>query len=85
VQNQYSFAQNKVADYESSTAAYNLVNIGGMLNVSLWGQNLMLHLAVLNVFNTAYYDHLSRYKSDGIYNMGRNVTVKISVPLAVGM
>jgi len=45
-----------------------------------------------NLLNTAYQDHLSRLKyfefypnstgHNGIYNMGRNISVKLDFPLA---
>jgi iron complex outermembrane receptor protein len=36
-----------------------------------------LHLSVNNLFNRAYQNHLSRLKEGGIYNMGRNIAMKV--------
>jgi len=83
VQNQYSFAQNLVAAEETSTPAYQLFNAGIACNFEVKQQKIQLNLAVNNILNETYYDHLSRYKTDGIYNRGRNFNIKISIPLAL--
>ena len=92
-------AQNRVYlanNTETSTPGYALFNAGcgtdicnnkgkQVFNISLFGNNL---------FNTAYQDHLSRpkyfepYPTDprgryGIYNMGRNIGIRITVPLKI--
>ena len=40
-----------------------------------------MNLSANNLLNEKYFDHLSRYKNEGIYNMGRNFVVKLSVPV----
>ena len=81
LQNQYSFAQNRVADNEMSTPDYNLLNAGIIFEFGIKSQKLQLNLSANNLLNETYYDHLSRYKVDEIYNMGRSFNVKISVPM----
>jgi iron complex outermembrane receptor protein len=81
LQNQYSFAQNRVADNETSTPGYNLLNVGFMLEFGIKSQKIQLNISADNILNETYYDHLSRYKVDEIYNMGRSFNVKINVPL----
>ncbi|OAV75528.1 putative TonB-dependent receptor precursor [Bacteroidales bacterium Barb7] len=81
LQNQYSFAQNRIAEYETATGAYNLVNTGLAFEFQHGKQKILLNAAVNNLFNQRYYDHLSRYKQDGIYNMGRNINIRLSLPL----
>ncbi|GAB6012714.1 TonB-dependent receptor domain-containing protein [Viscerimonas tarda] len=80
LQYQYSFAQNRVAEYETTTAAYNLVNAGLAFEFQFGKQKMLFNTTVSNIFNQRYYDHLSRYKQDGIYNMGRNINVRLSLP-----
>ncbi|MDR3095309.1 MAG: TonB-dependent receptor [Bacteroidales bacterium] len=80
LQNQYAFAQNRVAEYETTTGAYDLVNAGLSFEFQFGQQKILFNAAVSNLFNTAYYDHLSRYKQDGIYNMGRNFNFRIRLP-----
>ncbi|KAA6315092.1 hypothetical protein EZS27_034401, partial [termite gut metagenome] len=80
LQEQYSFAQNRIAEYETFTGAYNLVNVGVSFEFQFGKQTILFNTAVNNLFNETYYDHLSRYKQDGIYNMGRNYTFRLSLP-----
>jgi iron complex outermembrane receptor protein len=79
----YSFAQNRVASYETTTPHYNVVNAGVDFNFAIGRHFTPLELSatVDNIFNEAYYDHLSRYKTEGIYNVGRNFNIKLSLPL----
>ncbi|MCL1868757.1 MAG: TonB-dependent receptor [Paludibacter sp.] len=81
LQNQYSFTQNKVAENETKTPDYNLLNAGFAFEFGIKYQKILLNLAANNLLNETYYDHLSRYKVDGIYNMGRSFNVKISIPM----
>jgi iron complex outermembrane receptor protein len=77
LQNIYSFAQNKVALNEISTPDYNLLNAGVILEFGA----VQLNISANNLLNETYYDHLSRYKTNDIYNRGRNFNIKINVPL----
>ncbi|GHT20168.1 TonB-dependent receptor [Bacteroidia bacterium] len=83
LQEQYSFAQNSIAEYETATPAYNLVNAGLAFEFQCGKQKIKFNAAVNNIFNTVYYDHLSRYKQEGIYDRGRNLNLKVSVPFGV--
>ena len=80
-QNKYSFAQNKVADNETPTPDYNLLNAGILLEFGAKSQPIQINISVNNLLNETYYDHLSRYKVYGIYNIGRCINVKINVPI----
>ncbi|KAA6321893.1 putative TonB-dependent receptor [termite gut metagenome] len=80
LQEQYSFAQNRIDEYETSTGVYNLVNAGVSFGFQFGKQTILFNTAINNLFNKAYYDHLSRYKQDGIYNMGRNFNFRLSLP-----
>jgi iron complex outermembrane receptor protein len=74
-------AQNQVASYEEPSPAYYLLSAGMIVEFLYNKQKLLFNVAVNNLFNEVYYDHLSRYKTDGIYNMGRNIHVGLSLPL----
>ena len=82
LQNQYSFAQNRVAENETKTSDYNLLNAGFTFEFGVKSQKILLNFATNNLLNETYYDHLSRYKIDEIYNMGRSFNVKIVVLLS---
>jgi iron complex outermembrane receptor protein len=77
---------------ETPTPGYTLFNIGtGTDIVSKSGvKKCTFILSVNNVFDVAYQNHLSRLKyagvntftaRTGVYNMGRNISIKLVVPL----
>ncbi|MDR0798694.1 MAG: TonB-dependent receptor [Dysgonamonadaceae bacterium] len=74
-----SFAQNRTAAYETATPAYHVVDAGALLDWKLAKQTIRLNVAANNLFNAQYYDHLSRYKQEGIYNIGRNFVARVSL------
>jgi iron complex outermembrane receptor protein len=85
VQLEYYAAQNRVFlayNTETPTAGYALFNAGigsGFTNKK--GKTFMnVYLTGNNLFDVAYYDHLSR-----IYNMGRNISLKLDFPLDFSM
>ena len=80
--NHYSFTQNLVAQYETETPAYNLLNAGANFEFQFGIKRLIFNLSANNLLNTAYFDHLARYKNEGIYNMGRNIVLKLTLPVA---
>ena len=78
---------------ETATPGYALFNLGvgsGFTNKA--GKTIFnVYLMVNNLFDVAYYDHLSRLKyftsptgtdpTRGIHNLGRNISFKIDIPL----
>ncbi|OWP61597.1 TonB-dependent receptor [Hymenobacter amundsenii] len=93
---EHNFQQNRIFsafDTETRTPGYTLVNLGlGSEVVSAKDRTLFsLYLTLNNVFNVAYQNHLSRLKytavneatgRQGVFNMGRNLSVKLIVPLS---
>jgi iron complex outermembrane receptor protein len=88
------FTQNKYyAAYstETKTPGYTLLNFGAGSDVILKRKTLCsLYISVNNLADIAYQSHLSRLKytavnyaigRTGIYNMGRNVSFKLLVPI----
>jgi iron complex outermembrane receptor protein len=73
------FSQNKVNAYETETGGYTLLNVGfgGLLRIT--GQDIELRLSTNNLFDKAYISHLSRLKPDGIVNIGRNISLALTV------
>lgn len=83
------FNQNRVDVFETSTAGYTLVNLAMGTTFMLKNQPLRLNISANNLFDKAYYDHLSRFKpgrldegdpTAGYYNQGRNVSVGLYLP-----
>ncbi|MCL1938951.1 MAG: TonB-dependent receptor [Candidatus Azobacteroides sp.] len=81
LQYQYSFKQNRIAEYEMPTDAYSLINTGVYLDFNIHKYKFRADVVVNNLLNKCYYDHLSRYKAEGIYNIGRNFIFKLTVPI----
>ena len=83
------FRQNRIDKFETASAGYSLVNLGLGTTFILGKQPLRLNLSANNLFDKAYYDHLSRFKpgrldesapSVGYYNQGRNISVGLYLP-----
>lgn len=73
---------------ESETAGYTLVNAGIRFTIKYSTNNTFdIHLQIDNLFNKSYQNHLSRlkyfeeYEGKGIYNMGRNTILRITMPI----
>lgn len=97
IQMEYSAPQNRAFvayNTETPTAGYTLFNAGigaGLTNKK--GRTIVnAYLMGNNLFDVAYYDHLSRLKyfyfsandtnpTHGLYNMGRNFSFKLDFPL----
>ena len=86
-QNHYYMAD----DTETATPSYTLLNFSAGTDLLLHGRKMAeLYLTVQNLTNRAYQSHLSRLKytdinvvtgHQGVYNMGRNITMKLVIPL----
>lgn len=75
---------------ETFTEAYTLINISMSSEIKFQkGKNLFLQFQVNNLFDVAYQSNLSRLKyfeyydqsakgHSGVYNMGRNICLKVS-------
>jgi iron complex outermembrane receptor protein len=73
----YFFEQNKVAIYEQTSDAYQLINLG--CNGSLLTKHKIdFSFGVNNLLNVKYIDHLSRLKPYEIANPGRNFYIKLN-------
>ena len=76
-----TFNQNNVSPFETPTNSFNLLSAGFGGNISLFKNELTLYVSGTNLTNTRYINHLSRLKSDGIFNMGRNISLGITYQL----
>ena len=74
-----------VDDTETATPAYTLLNASAGTDIVIKGKKrASLYLLADNLLDTAWQSHLSRLKEIGICNMGRNLTVKLVVPISSG-
>lgn len=74
----YVFQQKLLYPTENTTPSYTLVNLGGSIE---WKRkhDYQLNIMAKNLFNTAYYNHLSRYKNYGLLNMGRDIYINLKI------
>ena len=69
--------QGRVSTFEETTDGYTLLNLSGVWETQFLDNELDIFWSVNNVFDKEYYDHLSRLKTAGIHEMGRNISVGI--------
>ena len=88
------FAQNNAFtgyNTETNTPAYHLINLGYSTNI-MRKQKVFFQVSLIaqNITDVAYQNHLSRLKYSaenvasgrmGVFNMGRNFSLKVNVPL----
>ncbi|MGJ8739144.1 TonB-dependent receptor [Zobellia laminariae] len=75
------FKQDNVSGFELASDGYNLLNIGLGGTTLLFNHPIDIRLSGNNILNMDYISHLSRLKSDGISNIGRNINLGVSIPL----
>ena len=73
-----TFNQNNVSGFETKSNGYILVNLGIGGNLKLGEIAFNIHLNGNNLLNKSYIAHLSRLKTDGIPNIGRNIVLGIN-------
>ena len=67
---------------ETATEGYTLVGVSASTEVMRKGKRIAtVSLIADNLTDEVYFDHLSRLKYAGIHNPGRNVTLKLELPL----
>jgi len=77
----YVFSQNCIAPAEINTPAYFLLNAKAGVKILFNKGYMVVGISANNLLNELYYDHLSRLKDYGIYNIGRNISLNFSIPL----
>ena len=80
-------------DTETVTPGYALLSLSAGTDIQIKGKKIAeLYITADNLFNKAYQNHLSRLKycdenvvtgRRGVYNMGRNITFKVVVPIKI--
>lgn len=80
-------------DTETPTPGYALLSLSAGTDIQVKGKKIAeLYVTADNLLNKVYQNHLSRLKyadmnvvtgRRGVYNMGRNITFKVVVPIAL--
>ncbi len=76
-----NFKQSNISAFETPTNGYNLLGAGFGGTVNVLKNNLDIRVSGNNLTNKKYIHHLSRLKSEGIYNIGRNINVGLTYNL----
>jgi iron complex outermembrane receptor protein len=75
---EHTFNQNNPGEFETKSTDYTLVNFGLGGKVTLGKTAFDVNFNVNNLFDKSYISHLSRLKTDGIPNIGRNIVLGIN-------
>ena len=75
------FEQDRVDRNERTTPSSFIVNTGMGFRVDVFRQKLHFKVNINNVFNTAYFNHISRYRLINLPEQGRNLVVSLKVPI----
>ena len=75
--------QDRVAEDEIPTPGYTLIDAGFGTDINLLSLKFRTVINVTNLLDKKYYDHLSLLKSLGVLDMGRNISLSVSVPFGV--
>ncbi|WP_264519856.1 TonB-dependent receptor [Flavobacterium sp. N1994] len=73
-----TFAQNNNSEFETRTNDYTIINIGLGGKITINKTTFNINLNTNNLFDKTYVSHLSRLKSDGIPNIGRNIVLGVT-------
>lgn len=73
-----TFAQNNNSEFETKSKDYTLINVSLGGKVTFGKTKFDLSLNANNLLDRSYVSHLSRLKSDGIPNMGRNIVLGLN-------
>lgn len=74
-------AQNRTDRNEWATPGYGLLNLHTGFHYVFGKQKLEFRLMLNNVFNKAYFNHLSRYRLLNLPEAGRNLQIMLHLPL----
>ncbi|ESU24394.1 phuR protein [Flavobacterium enshiense DK69] len=74
----YFLKQNNISTFETETGDYVLLNLGFGGNINIGKNKFDLSLNANNLLDKTYISHLSRLKTDGIPNIGRNIILGIN-------
>ena len=73
-----TLSQKNVGIFETASDGYHLVSLGFGGDIELNSLKFNTTFSINNLFDTKYIHHLSRLKSDGILNAGRNIVLGVS-------
>ncbi len=81
VKTQVVLAQKRVDRNERTTPGSFLLDLGFGTEFNVGERELHLRLGVNNLFDVAYFNHISRYRLINLPEQGRNLTLAVKVPI----
>ncbi|WP_395043436.1 TonB-dependent receptor domain-containing protein [Flavobacterium sp.] len=75
---EYTLTQNNPSQFETNSNDYTLLNFGFGGKITLGKTVFDVNLNANNLLNKTYISHLSRLKTDGIPNIGRNIILGVN-------
>jgi iron complex outermembrane receptor protein len=85
ISHRYSFAQNRVDRNEKRTPAFQLFDLSLGSTIKIKKQQFIIGFQVQNLFNTAYLQHLSRYRLLNLTEQGRNLVFSLKIPFELSL
>ena len=79
----YAAKQDNPAMFETETDSYFLLNAGIGTDIKWASQMLSLSIQANNLLNETYIDHLSTLKEIGYQNIGRNISINLTIPFGI--
>ncbi|MCM4166204.1 Vitamin B12 transporter BtuB [Arenibacter antarcticus] len=76
-----TFKQGKIGEFETVTPEYSILDAGFGGELKFMKRSMNINISANNILNKKYIAHLSRLKSDGILNIGRSVTLGVTILL----
>ncbi len=76
-----TFNQKNVSDFETRTSGYSLLSAGAESSFQLKKVLLKIGVNATNLTDKEYISHLSRFKPDGIFNIGRSINVNLKLEI----
>jgi len=75
---EYTLNQNNPSQFETKSNDYTLINLGCGGKVTFGKTAIDINLNANNLLDKTYISHLSRLKTDGIPNIGRNIVLAVN-------
>jgi iron complex outermembrane recepter protein len=75
----YVLEQNTPNQFETKTKAYPLLGANIGTEMANKNKKIQISISANNLLNEVYYDHLSRFKYFGIYNIGRSISLNLKL------
>jgi len=71
----------RIDRFEQVTPSYHLLDLLIQIKSEKWLKGLAFQLQVSNIFNTQYFNHLSRYRLLNLPEQGRNFIFNLKIPI----